>query len=239
MNRRRRAPRRGFTIIEILVATLLLATSLVAIFGAQFAAVAGTNYARNLTAATQLGKCRMSEIELLILEEGFQEGSVVESGPCCEFMEGETLIEFNCEWEIEEVEFPDMPLTGDEDGEGLVGENGSFTQSLLGGSGGAIGQGLGSSTMDDMAQMGLGMVSELLEQAIRKVTVRVSWKEGIATKDFVLVQYVTHPSQGPLKLMQEASAAEDLQSTLQNAIPGISPGGSRNSGGGRSSGGKN
>jgi hypothetical protein len=62
------------------------------------------------------------------------------------------------------------------------------------------------------------MITTLLEQAIRRVTVKVMWKEGSAEKDFKLVQYVTHPSEGPLKLLQEAAAMEDLSGGLLKGI---------------------
>lgn len=210
---------RGFTIIEIMVAVLLLSSALVAIFAVQFAAIKNSNYARNITQATQLGKCKMSELELLFIEEGFQEGSLSESGECCEFIEGESFTEFECTWDIETVVFPDMTesLT-DEDADGMMDEAAS---GLDGGSGGLSTNPMLSGASEDMASMGLDMISsfmpmvtELLEQAIRRVTVKVTWKEGIVEKEFELVQYVTHPTQGPLKLMQEAAAIEELQNQM-------------------------
>ncbi|MBN2524829.1 MAG: prepilin-type N-terminal cleavage/methylation domain-containing protein [Deltaproteobacteria bacterium] len=212
---------RGFTIIEIMVAVLLLSSALVAIFAAQFAAVATTAYARNITQATQLGRCKMNELELLFIEEGFQEGDVVESGTCCEFLEGEVPENFHCEWMVETVTFPDMSETmddslGDEEG----GGPGSIMDQVTGGSAG-MGSMMESGAMDDMSEMGMDMLSSLmpmitglLEQAIRRVTVKVTWKEGVAEKEFQLMQYVTHPSQGPLKLMQEMNTADDIMNTV-------------------------
>lgn len=221
---RRRAVQGGFTIIEIMVAVLLLSSALVAIFAAQFAAVASTNYARNITQATQLGRCKMNELELLFVEEGFQEGDVTESGECCEFIDGESPTDFNCEWIVETVTFPDMTESSlDDDDEG----SGGLLEQVTGGTGNMQSL-MGSGQMDEMENMGMDMITSLLpmvtgllEQAIRRVTVKVTWKEGIVEKDFSLVQYVTHPSQGPLKLMQELNTIDDVmdQGSGANSVP--------------------
>jgi general secretion pathway protein I len=213
---------RGFTIIEIMVAVLLLSSSLVAIFAAQFAAVATTSYARNITQATQLARCKMNELELLFIEDGFQEGNVSETGECCEFLEGDVPDSFKCEWIIETVTFPDMTdsmsESADDDGSG---EGGTGLMSQITGGNEALGSAMGDQSFDDMADMGMDMISSLmpmitglLEQAIRRVTIKVSWQEGTVEKDFELMQYVTHPSQGPLKLMQEMNTVDDVMNTV-------------------------
>ena len=75
--------RPGFTVMEVMVAIMILAVSVVAIFGAQFAAVATTDFSKYTTHAIQLARCRMSEIELEIqVENGFEEGDVISSGDC-------------------------------------------------------------------------------------------------------------------------------------------------------------
>jgi hypothetical protein len=38
----------------------------------------------------------------------------------------------------------------------------------------------------------------MLEAAIRRVTVTVSWKEGTNDRDFTIVQYITNPSRAGL-----------------------------------------
>jgi general secretion pathway protein I len=219
---RKSSTTRGFTVIEIMVAVLLLSSSLVAIFAAQFAAVATTSYARNITRATQLARCKMNELELLFVEEGFQEGDVSESGECCEFLEGDVPDSFSCEWVVETVTFPDMTESMNEsvDG-GESGEGAGGLMSQIAGGNEAVGSMMGDQSFDDMADMGMDMISSLmpmitglLEHAIRRVTIRVRWQEGTVQKDFELMQYVTHPSQGPLKLMQEMNTATDVMNTV-------------------------
>ncbi len=221
----------GFTIIEVMIAVLLLSMSLVAIFGTQFSAVKSTNYVKNITTATELGRCRMSEIEMAIQEDGFQIDTVNESGDCCEMMIDDLPGDFTCEWEIETIMFPDMTqmmnpaqnggsLTGSDSDPGML--NGVLGNQMADPMmADMMDQQLGGMDQNDMAGMGMEMMSSfmptltaLLEQAIRRVTVKVLWKEGSAQKDFELVQYVTHPSSGPLKLLQDAAAMGALSEDL-------------------------
>ena len=50
----------------------------------------------------------------------------------------------------------------------------------------------------------------MLEASIRKVTVKVLWKEGSKERSFDLVQYVTNPQQGGL----DPNAAKGLDQLL-------------------------
>ena len=200
----------GFTIIEVMVAILLLSVSIVSIFGAQFAAVAPVEFSRNVTQAAQLARCRMSEIELeFLMNDGFEEGDINESGECCELLDGErSQAEYTCRWEIKTIEMPDISqmMTGDGDG-------GVFDDM----SGGMMGGMMGDSTGDDLGDMGMGMlgpflpiITGLLEQAIRRVTVVVEWKQGSRQKELEIVQYVVHPTQGPLQLMQQINTMDEM-----------------------------
>lgn len=209
--RRSSAGAAGFTIVEVMVAIMILAVALVSIFGAQFSAIATSNFARHSTMAAQLARCRMSEIELGIqVENGFQEADVTENGPCCEFLEDEeSTKEFTCSWSIEAVELPDMTsmLTGggdgtdpDADGVGGAGLLGDFkvgeTQEGGGDMAGGILESFGP------------MLSDMLKQAIRRVTVQVEWQQGSITRKYEIRQYLTHPSQGPLELFMKTTPEE-------------------------------
>jgi hypothetical protein len=39
-------------------------------------------------------------------------------------------------------------------------------------------------------------IKPMMEESIRKITVVVRWKEGSTVKEFMLLQYVTNPSNG-------------------------------------------
>ncbi|MDJ0763747.1 MAG: prepilin-type N-terminal cleavage/methylation domain-containing protein [Myxococcota bacterium] len=206
----------GFTIMEVMVAIMILAVSVVSIFGAQFAAVATTDFARYTTQAIELARCRMSEIELEIqTENGFEEADVISSGDCCELLESEPGIDaFECAWEIKAVELPDIAtLMSDADGGGgFLGDFG------LGG--GGMGAGDPADNMAEMDEMGIvssfaPMLSDMLRQAMRRVTVTVEWEQGPRKRQFVLSQYLTHPTQGPLEFMHGAASAAEMSEAIQ------------------------
>ncbi len=192
----------GFTIMEVMVAVLILAVSIVSIFGAQFAAIATVDYARFTTHATQLARCKMNEIELEFLTEGgFEVDDVLDSGDCCEFLDSEDdVADFQCNWEIKSIEMPDITemLSGGADG-GLLDD---FDLGETTGMDDEMGEGM-------MAAFG-PMISEMLKQAIRRVTVTVSWEQGSKKREYRLSQYVVHPTQGPLELMHEASSVDEM-----------------------------
>jgi len=207
---------RGFTIIEVMVAMLIFAVAIVSIFGAQFSAISTTEFARHTTMATQLARCRMSELELEFLQNGgFEEGDVTQSGPCCETLDGdENAADYTCSWEIKTIVLPDVSqmMAGDADG-GLAG--GMFGD-LLGDSTGDEGGGDATGGMGmDMMSAFLPTVTDLLEQAIRRVSVTVEWElSGGDKRDLSVVQFVVHPTQGPLQLLQQASAADQMAEQL-------------------------
>lgn len=218
----------GFTIMEVMVAIMILAVSVVSIFGAQFAAVATTEFAKHSTQAIQLAKCRMSEIELEVqVENGFEEADVETTGDCCELLEGESeLDEFTCSWEIKTIELPDLSTMmtggGPDGGGGFLGD---FGMDDTGDGFGAMG----------MASAFAPMLSDMLRQAIRRVTVTVEWNQGSKKKEFVLSQYLTHPTQGPLEMMHNAANAADMAEE-EGLLPGMTPGERPNPGGGGFSG---
>jgi prepilin-type N-terminal cleavage/methylation domain-containing protein len=214
--RARGARARGFTVVEVMVAILILAVSVTAIFGAQFAAVASVEYSRHLTSAVQLARCKMAEIELEFLTEGgFEEGDAGGSGECCEAAGGDEG-DYTCRWEIKRIELPDpsqllsstdVTDSADSlDGDGAMGD--------------MLGLGMG------MASSFLPMITGLLEEAIRRVTVTVEWREGSRERKFEIVQYVTHPTQGPLELMQQSLLMQQTAEEAELLGGGVLPDGS-------------
>lgn len=104
-NRGRTASRRGFTLLEVMVAVAILGLGLTTIFAAQAGAFASAGHARHVSLSTGLARCRMSELEQQLKKDGFQELDVVdESGPCCD---GARDPKFSCTWRIEKLELPE------------------------------------------------------------------------------------------------------------------------------------
>ncbi|MBK9262450.1 MAG: type II secretion system protein [Polyangiaceae bacterium] len=105
---RKRRALRGFTLLEVMVATAILGLGLTAILSAQAGAFATAAHARNLSVATTLARCKMGEIEERLSEpEGMPELEEIDSGPCCE---GDETPNLRCTWKIEKPQFPEPKL---------------------------------------------------------------------------------------------------------------------------------
>jgi general secretion pathway protein I len=127
---RRMRNARGFTLLEVMVATAILGLGLTAILSAQAGAFATAAHARNLSVATTLARCKMGEIEEHLYRDGVQELEENENGICCEGDETQNL---KCAWKIEKPQFPEPKL-----GE-LDLDTGLDLSSPAGGSSGASG----------------------------------------------------------------------------------------------------
>jgi general secretion pathway protein I len=208
-------PDRGFTLLEVLVAVAILGLGLTVILSSQVGLFAGVSRSRNLGFAANLARCRMSEVEVDLLKDGYPIIDQSEDGHCCEDESDST---FSCSWKIETVELPDPPL-GSEDplgllmgGDGGLGPLGAIEELKNSGPGALTGEGTSGLTEMFASQGGVGAegiaafamtavypaLKPMLEASIRKVTVTVHWKEGKKDRDLTVIQYVTNPMQGQL-----------------------------------------
>jgi general secretion pathway protein I len=77
-------PGRGFTLLEVLVAVAILGLGLTVILSSQVGLFAGVSRSRNLGFAANLARCRMSEVEVELLKNGYPIIDQTEDGHCCE-----------------------------------------------------------------------------------------------------------------------------------------------------------
>ena len=97
---------RAFTLLEVMVAVAILAISLVSLFTLQTQSIGITSYVTASGIAAQLARCRMSEIELEILKEGFEiaEFEDWQEGACCELRDNQVELAgndpFSCRWHL-------------------------------------------------------------------------------------------------------------------------------------------
>src|SRR5512146_3213568 len=103
--RRNRPLQAGFTLLEVLVALAILGLGLVIILSSQAGLFSSTSRGEHLTVASNLLRCKMSEIELSLDQKGFQLTDENDEGECCA-EEGEG---YTCSWKIERVELPPLP----------------------------------------------------------------------------------------------------------------------------------
>lgn len=106
--------REGFTLLEVLVAVAILGLGLTIVSSAQTGVFWSYSRATHLSQAPALARCKMAEIELELLREGYPLIDENDEGECCEDSDVEG---YRCEWRVETVELPELPafdpLAGD------------------------------------------------------------------------------------------------------------------------------
>ena len=95
----------GFTLLEVMIAVVILAVGLASLFTSEAGAVRIAQRARTTTIATLLARCKMAEVEEKVMKEGWP-GELIEGrDECCE--EG-AQPGFACEWKVERIKMPDQ-----------------------------------------------------------------------------------------------------------------------------------
>jgi general secretion pathway protein I len=227
-----RSSARGFTLLEVLVAIAILGLGLTVILSSQAGLFSSASRGEHLTAASNVLRCKMSEIELTLAQKGFSLTDEKDEGDCCDD-ENEG---YTCSWRIERVELPPLPQASPDADGGAPGPAGSAglkgpgglsleTPPPAPGAGGPLGalmnisasqgaslgdkatpgsvmQQLGSTGSSGMEGMVMGFVypslKPMLEASIRRITVKVMWKEGQRPRELEVTQFLTRPQEGQL-----------------------------------------
>jgi len=162
--------RRGFSLLEVMVALSILTTSMVIMVQIQAGAARQTSMADEIIVATQLAQEKLTEVRLLVEKEGFQTRDVTEKGDFDDFgdealnLEFEELERFHWEYLITEV---DLGLGSD------LGE----VSSALGGAENASGTS-DADMLGSMPGVSGDMVTQMIEPYVREVRVQVWWGEN-------------------------------------------------------------
>jgi general secretion pathway protein I len=185
---------RGFTLVEVMIALAILFAALVMMLSRVTADTQATNRAKLLTAATGLARGKMLDLEEELLFKGFQDTSEDEEGDFSD----EGFPRYTWKATIEKIELP--PLQQLQQGQGAAaasknadgtstGAPGSNLTTLMGPTGGSASQAQGASALSGS----FDIVSKVLESAIRKVTLTVSWKAGNKDETLTIVCYFSDP----------------------------------------------
>lgn len=198
----------GFTLLEVMVAMMILGISLTAIFSSEGGAIRAGARARMMTTATLLARCKMAEVEEQMTREGFPAVMADGDDECCE--DGEQP-GFSCHWQVEQVLLPD-PSTMDDDPLGLNGggDDSAGANGANGANGGpganlesALSGAAGGDAIGQFAvQYAMPILQPMIEQQVRRASVSVRWREGPDARDvagpcaegerncFTVVQYL-------------------------------------------------
>lgn len=138
--------KRGFTLLEVLMAIAILGLGLSVLLGAQTGLFASATRTEHISLATGLARCRMSEVELDLLQKGYPLVESEGEGACCN---GESNERFSCSWKVQRIVMPEM---GGPDG----GVEGGLADQELN-----LGGGLDLGTSNSGAPGPLGMLMQL------------------------------------------------------------------------------
>jgi general secretion pathway protein I len=229
-----------------MMAVAILGLGLTVLLGAQVGLFTNAKRAERLSLATNVARCRMSELELELLSKGYPLIDQESEGDCC--MSESSEEGFRCSWKIQRIELPEPPgAEGETDGGLDLGTDNTGTfgplldlqekgPSALGESAdlGTLAESFGAASTgtDGLVSMVMGIVypslKPMLEASIRKIVVTVSWKDGVKEQKLVVTQFVTDPRQGEL----DPEAAEGLgDGGILPPSSGSSPGGNLFGGG--------
>jgi prepilin-type N-terminal cleavage/methylation domain-containing protein len=192
---RRRQDEGGFTLVETMIALAILAIGLGMMLRSTASNIFAAERAQMMTSAVNLARGKMYDIEETLLTDGFPEMDQTDEGKFSE--EGWPQISWKSE--IVKIELPDMNtlqgMTGKEGEESATGAPaapaaGGVLGGMLGGVGGT----------DPNSMMGAGimgtyytLISDVLKDAIRKVTLTVSYEVAGDHESMVVTCYFTDP----------------------------------------------
>ncbi|MFO0619922.1 MAG: prepilin-type N-terminal cleavage/methylation domain-containing protein [Polyangia bacterium] len=191
MSRNRRA---GFTLLEVMIAMAILSVSLVGLYLTTGRAIRISMHARSMTQATFLCRQKMAEIQNEFVTEGFKDeaGAKEDRGD----FPDPAFKQFRYVTIIEKIRLPATDQLQSaatkmlQDKQSAAGKDKPSSSSSSSGSNMASG----------MSGM-LGPVKEMLEQGIRRVTVKVLWDEpGLPDQQVEVVAFFTDVRKAPLTL---------------------------------------
>jgi general secretion pathway protein I len=208
--------RKGFTLLEVVVALAILGVSLVAVLEINAQAVASHVYAKRLTIATLLARSKMVDLQQQLYDKPLNADDEEDSGDFSE--EGWPSFKWRSKIIVPKMNglspeqlfgaLFNLPLGGEGgDGAGGLlsglfgasgkagGASGAAPGGAPGGAGGAAGLLGAMGPMAGMAQQQFTQMVDVLQKSVREVHLTVTWKEGRLTESIDLVTHVV--SLGP------------------------------------------
>ena len=186
----------GFTLLEMMIAMAILAGGLTWLVVGVTRNISAENHAKLITTATFLARERMVDLEDELYEKGFGEFEKESSGG----FDDKGFSRFTWKAIVDKVELPSAEQLQ------TVLSNAQQARQTLQGGGPASGNPLAPSGTGDTATSAtsssnplsagagalasqFGIIKDVLEQAIRRVTIKVGWTEGKTPREVELVAY--------------------------------------------------
>lgn len=197
--------RRGFTLLEVMVAIGILALSLTAMAAINANSFEASNYARGVTVATLLARSKMLDIEQELQKDGFGDDEKTFDGDFSE--EGFQTVTWRAVARPVEIDVTPLIegfLGGEVSTESLPDQMTNFLGALNGRSvdetgalpdaalseevqGGDLAKLLGGGQIEAIFKQ----ISETLGNSIREITLEITWGKGYDEETIKFVQYLT------------------------------------------------
>jgi general secretion pathway protein I len=214
--------RAGFTLLEVMIAVVILAVGLSSLFTAEAGAVRLGQRARTTTIASLLARCKMGEIEEEVAKKGWPSSTLEERDECCEDAEHKG---FSCEWKVERIKLPDVE---EKEGEGSEeGEQGgdeapgkppnvldklaslksdskdpmaAVSELMMSGSDDESDSDDESASATDpigalLMELTFPIMKPVIEEGVRRASVKVKWSEGQREQSMEIVQFLVSEQQ--------------------------------------------
>ena len=179
---------RGFSLIEVMIAMTILSGALTWIVVGMARNIQAENHAKLMTTATFLARSKMTDIEDDLYTKGFGEFDKDTTGT----FEDKGFSRFGWKVVVDKVELPSTDQVQSALGHtqdvknAVTGKDPSTT------TGATQGQDPVTSSVAAMSTQ-FGMIKDVLEGGIRRLTVTIAWNEGRKPYDVTVIAYYTDP----------------------------------------------
>jgi len=233
--RRHDTRRRGFTLLEVMIAMAILAGALTWLVVGVSRNIKAENHAKLMTTANFLARAKMVDLEDDLYDKGFGEFEKEQSGA----FDDKGFSRFTWKAIVDKVELPSAEqmqavLSNAQQArqtlQGGGGDTNTQQQAGLGASGSSSSNPLsaGASAMSSQ----FGVIKDVLEQAIRRVTIKIGWVEGRTPQEVEVVAYYTD-----IRRVDQAIQIGSAAATGQPGAGGAGAGGAGGGGAGGTGGG--
>jgi len=202
-----RCPRnamRGFTLLEMMIAMAILAGALTWVTVAISRNIKAENHAKLMTTATFLARAKMIQTEDDLRDKGFGEFEKTLQGS----FDDRGFQRFTWQVLVDKVELPSV-----EQVQTIMGKANEVKDAVTGNTSPSPSPSNSNPLSAGAAAMSgqFGMIKDVLEQGIRRVTVKILWREGSTEQTLDLVAYYTDPKR------------VDQAIQIGAAVPGTTP----------------
>lgn len=183
----RRSREKGFSLLEIMIAMTILSGALTWIVVGMARNITAENHAKLITSATFLARSKMNDLEDDLYEKGFSDFEKELTGT----FEDKGFARFSWRVVVDKVELPSTDQV-----QSLLGKAGDAKAAADGKdptkTDTTTSQGPMNSSVAAMSGQ-FGLVKDVLEGGIRRLSVQILWKEGSKPYDVTVVAFYTDP----------------------------------------------